>query len=187
LFLGVHRLEKLPEIRDSFNPDAPLFSYLIKLTAVLTQLYNGKKIKTLFDNVGDMGKFSEDLEGFLSDRLSYYDLAVYKDKNEEKARERVYHVFMLGLLSAYDDIQYRRPQSNRESGDGRYDILAEKSNHYFIFEFKSSKEGDDLEERAEEALAQIESKRYGADLSKDKPLIKIGVAFYGKRCKVKCA
>jgi predicted nucleic acid-binding protein len=40
LFLGVHRLEKLPEIRDSFNPNAPSFSYLIKLTAVILDYEN---------------------------------------------------------------------------------------------------------------------------------------------------
>jgi len=35
-------------------------------------------------------------------------------------------------------------------------------------------------------LAQIEVKRYGADLCTDKRLVKIGIAFRGKTCKVKC-
>ncbi len=155
---------------------------------ILTHLYgSGRvKVKTLFDNVSDLNRFSEDLERFLNDALSYHDLAVYKGEDEDQVKERVYHIFMLGMLSAYDDIRCRRPMSNRESGDGRYDILAEKSNHYFIFEFKSCGTGDDLEERAENALDQINSKRYGADLDKNKPLIKIGVAFCSKKCKVKC-
>ena len=80
----------------------------------------------------------------------------------------------------------RYPQSNRESGDGRYDILVEKQNTNFIFEFKACETDDNLESKASEALAQIEVKRYGADLCTDKRLVKIGIAFRGKTCKVKC-
>ena len=111
-------------------------------------------------------------------------MAVFKGENDERAKERVYHIFMLGLLSAYDDVNCSRPLSNRESGDGRYDIFAEKSNRYFIFEFKACGAEDDLYKNAEKALAQITQKRYGADLDRNKPLLKIGIAFCGKTCKV---
>ena len=153
---------------------------------ILTRLYSGGKvkIKTLFDNADNPDRFATNLEDFLSDRLSYYDLAVFKGENDERAKERVYHIFMLGLLSAYDDVNCSRPLSNRESGDGRYDIFAEKSNRYFIFEFKACGAEDDLYKNAEKALAQITQKRYGADLDRNKPLLKIGIAFCGKTCKV---
>ena len=150
---------------------------------ILESLYTDTpKIKTLFDNANDLSAFSKDLEYFLCDRLSYHDLAVYKGENQ--VHERIYHVFLLGILSAYDDIRYHRPLSNRESGDGRYDILVEKSDANFIFEFKTGDSSDNLGEKAQEALAQIETKRYGADLNKR--LIKVGVAFYGKICSVRC-
>ena len=38
---------------------------------------------------------------------------------------------------------------------------------------------------ASEALNQIETKRYGEDLDRHKRLIKVGIAFYGKQCRVK--
>jgi hypothetical protein len=153
---------------------------------ILTRLYNGGKvrIRTLFDNVDDLDTFARDLEDFLSDRLSYYDLAVYKSENAAQAKERVYHIFVLGMLSAYDDVRCKRPLSNRESGDGRYDILAEKQGRNFIFEFKACGAEDGLDKKAAEALAQIDVKRYGADANGDNPPVKIGIAFCGKMCKV---
>jgi len=94
---------------------------------------------------------------------------------------------MLGILSAYDDVRCKKPSSNRESGDGRYDILVEKPEANYIFEFKAGSSVEVLEKMAEEALAQIDEKRYGADLDTSKRLIKIGIAFHRKRCRVKCS
>jgi len=36
--------------------------------------------------------------------------------------------------------------------------------------------------KAQEALNQIEVKRYGTDLSLKKKLVKVGIAFCGKQC-----
>jgi len=154
---------------------------------ILQNLYlDAPKIKTLFDNADNLKSFSRDLEYFLQDRLSYHDLAIDKSHDSERTRERIYHVFMLGLLSAYDDIRCVRPVSNRESGDGRYDILVQRPDTNFIFEFKSSENPDKLEEQAKKALSQIEAKRYGADLDPQKPLIRVGIAFSGKKCRAVC-
>jgi len=154
---------------------------------ILDKLYsNAPQIMTLFDNAEDMGLFSRDLEYFLSDRLSYHDLAVYNQENKLQTHERVYHVFLLGILSAYEDARFMYALSNRESGDGRYDILVERATANYIFEVKSCDTGDDLESHAKKALAQIDSKRYGADFDKGKRLVKIGIAICGKRCRVKC-
>jgi len=154
---------------------------------ILDNLYpNPVKIRTLFDNAGNLGIFAMDIEYFLNDRLSYYDLAVLSGENEYRAKERVYHVFLLGILSAYDDVRCRRPISNRESGDGRYDVLVEKPERNYIFEFKACGAEDDLAAKADEALAQIDQKRYGADLDTGKCLVKVGIAFHGKQCRVKC-
>ena len=154
---------------------------------ILTNLYSGKMmVKTLFDNANTPEIFARDLEYFLSDRLSYFDLESYRDEDEKKTHERVYHIFLLGLLSGYDDVRYKRPVSNRESGDGRYDLFVERNGHNFIFEFKSCANKESLETEAVNALEQIELKRYGVDIENYKQLIKIGVAFYGKQCRVKC-
>ena len=154
---------------------------------ILDNLYFGTiQIKTMFDNTDDLNVFSSDLEYFLSDRLSYHDLAVSKGEHHKKLREQIYHTFVLGILSAYYEVGYKRPVSNRESGDGRYDILVEKPDKSFVFEFKVCDKEDDLDKEANEALKQIELRRYGIDIDRNKPLIKIGVAFYGKRCRVRC-
>ena len=152
---------------------------------ILESLYTDTpKLKTLFDNTKDLGVFANNLEYFLRDRLSYHDLAAYK--GDSQIQERLYHMFLLGILSAYDDVRCSYPLSNRESGDGRYDVLVQKPEVNFIFEFKASDSVEGLAEKAQEALAQIEAKRYGADLDKGKRLVKVGVAFCGKLCTVLC-
>ncbi len=103
--------------------------------------------------------------------------------------ERFYHGFVLGLMV---DLQSEYiVTSNRESGFGRYDVVIEPKNPAqnpaVIIEFKVLDEEDekDIQETAKAALAQIEEKRYDADLlAKGIPLEKIykyGFAFEGKR------
>jgi hypothetical protein len=143
-------------------------------------------VTTIFDNADDPGRFAEDIEYFLSERLSYHDLAVYGEDDRKKTHERVYHIFLLGILSAYKDTHFKNALSNRESGDGRYDVLIERTTANYIFEVKSCGADEDLDVRVDEALEQIDAKRYGADLqSTGKKLVKIGVAVSGKRCRVK--
>ena len=152
---------------------------------VLSQLVKANaKFITLFDNIDNLNIYSEDVERFLSDRLSYFDIESTSGKS--KTSEKTYHIFVLGLLSAYEDISYKKPTlSNRESGDGRYDILFERKNYSIIFEFKSVENANKLESAAEEGLMQINEKRYYANAPKDKPLIKTAIAFCGKQCSVK--
>ena len=154
---------------------------------ILEKLYpTSPQIRTLFDNTSDLDVFAKNIEYFLANRLSYHDIAIHKDEAQGQVHERLYHIFLLGILSAYDDVHCGYPLSNRESGDGRYDILVKKSNENFIFEFKASDRADNLTEKAQEALNQIEIKRYGTDLGDKKRLVKVGVAFHGKLCCVKC-
>jgi len=154
---------------------------------ILENIYSSApKVSTIFDNANDYVRFAKDIEYFLSERLSYHDLAVYDNSDREKTHERVYHIFLLGILSAYKDTYFKRALSNRESGDGRYDVLIERTTANYIFEVKSCGADDDLDAKADEALEQIEIKRYGADLlSTGKKLVKIGVAVSGKRCRVR--
>ena len=154
---------------------------------ILENLYSGiPQVRTLFDHTNNLEEFARDLEYFLSDRLSYHNLSNHGSEPTVRVHEQIYHVFLLGILSAYENIQFKKPLSNRESGDGRYDILVEKLDTNYIFEFKAANSSEDLEKKADEALLQIESKRYGVDLGGNKKLIKIGVALHNKACKVKC-
>ena len=144
-----------------------------------------KQIRTMFDNVDNESAFSKDVEYFLTDRLSFHDLAKYSGENSEKAHERAYHLYLLGILSAFEDVSCRFPLSNRESGNGRYDIWVERPHVSVIFELKACDSKDGLDKKAQEALEQIDAKRYGAELAPGKKLIKAGIAFYKKSCRVR--
>ena len=109
------------------------------------------------------------------------------EEGSRRRNEKLYQIFVLGLLSAFEDTSCKFPLSNRESGYGRYDILAERQKEYIIFEIKACAKEEELEETAEKALTQITSKRYGEDLDKTKKLLKVGIAFFGKKVMVKCA
>lgn len=89
------------------------------------------------------------------------------------------------------DTQYKI-KSNRESGDGRYDISLlprEKKYPGIIMElkWKSGLEKDELEELSSEALSQIDEKRYDLELKEDgiDNVIKLGIAFSGKKVVIK--
>jgi hypothetical protein len=140
-------------------------------------------VRTLFDNADNLSLFDEDIMHFLSDRLSFFDIDVSFEN--KKASEKTYHTFVLGLLSAYENISCKKPQSNKESGDGRYDILFEHSDLNIIFEFKSVKNPSQLKAATEKGLKQIDEMRYYAEVPHDKPLIKTAIAFCGKQCLVK--
>ncbi|MCL2015447.1 MAG: ATP-binding protein [Defluviitaleaceae bacterium] len=142
-------------------------------------------VLNIFRNYKNPKKFAEDLEKILDDRMSVYDFEKPRDREKQKILERSYQQFMLILLCAYGDSE-KHPISNRESGDGRYDVLVERREAYYIFELKSCEKAEQLETAAQKALEQINLKRYGADLDSEKLLIKIGMAFCGKQCRVVC-
>ena len=89
------------------------------------------------------------------------------------------------------DNQYRI-KSNRESGDGRYDISLiprEKKYPGIIMElkWKSGLEEADLEKLSIEALSQIDEKRYDLEIKEEgiENVIKLGIAFSGKKAVIK--
>ncbi len=103
------------------------------------------------------------------------------------ATEGFYHGMMLGLAAGMSSRYYIR--SNRESGDGRFDLVLEpklRSLPGIIMEFKAVKDEQMLSASAEEALKQITSKHYDADL-KDRgvqDIARYGIAFAGKKVEI---
>lgn len=89
------------------------------------------------------------------------------------------------------DNQYKI-KSNRESGDGRYDIsLIPRDRKYpgIIMELKSETGLSDvvLESLSMEALDRINDKRYDVEMRNDgiKNIPKLGIAFSGKKISIK--
>jgi hypothetical protein len=124
-------------------------------------------------------RFAASMECIMTDAFSYWDLS--------GDIEQVYHVFLLGGIVFSDPLfDKAKTKSNRESGDGRYDIWMERNGKNYIFELKKCDSAAELEDKAEAALRQIDEKRYGAELDKRKPFWRVGIACFGKQCKVRC-
>ena len=100
--------------------------------------------------------------------------------------ENFYHGLVLGLCAALDNRYYIT--SNRESGEGRYDICLcprDCKMPGVLIELKASKDcsDDDLKKLSQKALEQIEVKKYETELTMKgiEKVFKYGVAFSGKR------
>ena len=102
----------------------------------------------------------------------------------DTAGENFYHGFMLGLCALLGGTFV---SSNRESGDGRYDIALTPLNKQLpgiIIELKAEKDcsEDKLKELSEKALQQIVDKKYDTEMKTlgVENIYKYGVAFSRK-------
>lgn len=129
---------------------------------------------------GDFDNFTYELENIMLNSVSCFDF-------NSNSKESHYHVFILGMLLGLRRRYYI--YSNREGGRGRYDLVVEpmdKSKNGLVIEFKVAKEKEDLEKVSEEALAQIEEKRYYEGL-RDRgveKIILVGISFYQRDFKL---
>ena len=124
---------------------------------------------------GDCQTAENFISAQLADTISYFD---YK--------ESYYHGFLSGLLTGVPRYQ---TQSNRESGTGRPDLILKERKFMgraMILELKVTERIDQMEESCKEALAQIEAQNYEAELVADgyRPVLKYGVCFFKKGCKI---
>ena len=101
--------------------------------------------------------------------------------------ENFYHGYMLGLFVNFLSGEYI-VKSNREAGEGRFDIMMEKYDRSvgIVVEFKLAQEDEDLSKKAQEGKEQIKEKEYYKELELDgvKDILTYGIAFIGKKCKV---
>lgn len=127
---------------------------------------------------GNGEKMRDIISNFLIQSVSAFDAA----------GENFYHGFMLGVCALFGNSYVT---SNRESGDGRYDIaLSPKVSNLpgIIIELKAEKNcnENELQELAKTALKQINDKKYDTELKSKgvKTIYKYGVAFSGKHVAV---
>ncbi|MCD8348269.1 MAG: ATP-binding protein [Lachnospiraceae bacterium] len=111
--------------------------------------------------------------------ISIRDTAVRKE-----FKENFYHGLILGIMFYKSDWGIA---SNREAGDGYYDIQIEIEDEGIgiVIEVKYA-EGGDLDSACKEALDQINKNNYTAELKEDdmNKILKYGIACYKKQCKV---
>ena len=127
---------------------------------------------------GDNRKLKTQIQTLLMESVSSFDTA----------GENFYHGFMLGLCALLGGFFVT---SNRESGEGRYDIQlkpVKKGLPGIIIELKAEKNGteESLKQLSETALKQIQDKQYDTELRTAgvEVIYKYGVAFCGKRVEI---
>ena len=134
-------------------------------------------VRDMLDSMlnGDLDEFDMNLESILKNNASFHDTA---------NGESFYHGMMLGFCVLLKDTHIVK--SNRESGYGRFDLaLIPKSTdgQGVILEFKRAESEVQLQEKAREALQQIEDMEYITELQEKQinKVWKYGISFYGKR------
>ena len=131
---------------------------------------------------GKVALFIRFVKEYIRYALSYFD----GDKEE---KEKPYHMLILGLMAFFANTHHVR--SNRESGDGRYDIglepkLTHKNMKAIIIEIKVASESENLKQVAQKAFQQIKDKSYKADMEARgiTDYVLLGMAFSGKKVEV---
>lgn len=131
---------------------------------------------------GDPGRVEKLLEEYLRRTISIRDTFV-----KRQMKENFYHGILLGILGFQDAWSV---SSNKESGDGYSDILIETDDgeEGIVLEIKYAEDGR-LDAACREALEQIERKRYEEEFLEEgvDHILKYGIAFYKKRCRVMLA
>jgi excisionase family DNA binding protein len=132
--------------------------------------------------LSDAKRLQEALRKYMITSISFYD----------GAAEGFYHGMVLGLVASLSSKYYIR--SNREAGEGRFDLQLEprdKALPGILMEFKavSVSEKDALSGLAEEALKQTEFKSYQRDMEDRgvSVIVRYGIAFSGKQVEVRMA
>ena len=133
--------------------------------------------QAIYEN--NVTEFQKHLQKLLEQSVSFYDTG----------KEIFYHGLVLGLCATLDHQYFIT--SNREAGEGRYDLqLMPKTNTLpgILIELKAVKESSvsNLKELAHAAMRQIEEKHYESKLRAKgvDTIVKYGVAFCGKNVEV---
>ena len=123
----------------------------------------------------NLRQLDRSIERLILSVMSFHDI--------NKKYENSYHMLLSGFFYALDG--YYTTKSNVEAGHGRADILLipkDKNKAGYILELKRA-DSSNLEKKAEEALKQIDDKKYYVELERYgiKDIVKIGYVFDGKK------
>lgn len=145
---------------------------------------DGDTLKRFCDALqnGNAEEVEKGLTEYLRRTISIRDTAVRRDM-----KENFYHGVLLGILGVKDRWGIL---SNRETGEGYADILAEPDtgDMGILIEVKYAHDGN-LDAACRDALRQIEHTGYEEELEEDgvENILKYGIACYKKRCRVMLA
>ena len=156
-------------------------------------VYN-KEILQKLDNIVPQATAISIQEAIYSSNVTalktYLELLLMQSASSyDTVKENFYHGLILGLCATLDNRYY--VTSNREAGEGRYDIcLCPKDAKMpgILIELKACKDctGKELKQLSVKALNQINEKKYETELCSRgiSTIFKYGVAFSGKRVEI---
>lgn len=147
-------------------------------TGAITRTTANRIAESLYAN--DQMKLEKAIAEYMDKSISFYDAGA----------EGFYHGLVLGLISLMDT-QYKI-KSNRESGDGRYDItlVPQKAKYPAIImelKWKRNLSAEALSKLADEAILQIDRMRYDSGMREEGVgnILEFGIAFSGKKVSIK--
>lgn len=160
------------EIKTVYNKEI-----LQKLEGIVSQSTAVGIQESIYTN--DTQKLQRYLRNLLLQSASSYDTV----------KELFFHGLLLGICALFDDKYY--VSSNRESGEGRFDIQLEPKDINrpgILFELKHERNctPTGLKQLAQRALDQINDRGYDTDMRRRgiENIVKYGVAFSGKNVEI---
>lgn len=121
----------------------------------------------------DSEKLTEEMNKLLRKTISYHDY-----------REDFYHAFLAGIFAGAGYIV----ESNKEHGEGRSDVVVYDSvnSRVAVFEAKYAASLDEMGQKCEEALHQIDKKMYAKEFEDEYDhILCYGISFFKKRCRIR--
>ena len=175
--------ERINEVDDRFielaipNKEVK-YIFRTKIKKWFYEMIKGENLDKFYSAMfqGDEQTFEDEITNLLEKSISFND-----------SYENFYHGFLAGIFSTLHNYKVK---SNRENGMGCSDIIIQSSisqGKAIIIEIKIAKNIKDLEKKCNEALEQIEEKKYDMELIQDgyNNIIKYGITFFNKKCMVK--
>ncbi|WP_026506426.1 AAA family ATPase [Butyrivibrio sp. MC2013] len=154
-----------------------ILSYFSQM-GTITQTTANRIAESIYAN--DILKLQDYIREYMLKTVSFFDTGA----------EGFYHGLLLGLIALMDNDYKIR--SNRESGDGRYDICMfprNRRNAGVIIEVKWERSLTEkaLDKLADDALDQIDQNNYDMEMAKEgvDKIIRFGMAFSGKKVVIK--
>lgn len=151
--------------------------YKTKIRSWFQDELGQKDLSALYKDIldGNVENFEYRLTQLLQNTISFYDNV-----------EAFYHGFLIGILGHLDHYIIK---SNRESGDGRYDIMIRSldvKKPIIMIELKFAHTFKELSDKAKDALQQIKDQKYDLEFAEDgyQASIRYGISFYKKSCAV---
>jgi hypothetical protein len=177
--VGKGRMDGVKKVLDLSIPNLELlYIYETKIQDWFKEKVSRKDFDPLYRALlgGDAETVQKELGNFLVETISYLD-----------AKEAFYHGVLLGVLAGMSEFIAK---SNRETGLGRGDIVLRHTSgrgKAVILELKCTQDMQKIVKLSEEALKQIEDRKYTKELESEcyTDIIKYGIAFCKKSCEVR--